>query len=92
MLRSMIWLLSNAETNKMKEVIRFEADDGSIFLTSEEALRHDKLLAVIAWYRDNKLYGTYGSIDWEDMYEWCTKHKEKLSEFLNIIDAKNQRS
>ena len=73
----------------MREVIRFEANDGSVFLTSEEAIRHDELLAIIAWYNDNKLYGTYGSIEWGDVWDWLTRHREKLNEILSVIDYQN---
>ena len=73
----------------MREVIRFEANDGSVFLTSEEAIRHDELLAIIAWYNDNKLYGTYGSTEWENVWDWLTRHREKLNEILSVIDYQN---
>ncbi len=64
----------------MKQVVKFEADDGTVYDTEAEAVAHDNRLSLSVWYEDNKLYGQWegSQISWHDFLDWCTTHKDKL--------------
>ena len=71
----------------MKEKRMFETEDGCIFESMKKALEHEKILSLINWYEDNKLYGDFdGSvIEWEDLIEWLTVNKDKVATILKVI-------
>jgi hypothetical protein len=68
----------------MRQITKFEADDGTVFDTEAAAVAHDNLNALGDWYEENKLYGMCDGcrIEWDDLLEWCQQNKDKLKEIL----------
>jgi len=75
----------------MKEVVKYEADDGTVFDTAEEAKVHEKLLDIRHNYEFNKLYGKYegSSVEFEGLIAWFDDNLELASDLLNV--AKNNK-
>lgn len=71
----------------MKEKIMFETTDGCLFESIKRATDHEKLLSLINWYEDNKLYGMYEGckIEWEYFIEWLTTNKYKVADILKLL-------
>lgn len=76
----------------MKPVIKFEANDGTPFNTSKQALNHDTMLQFEQWYEKNKLYGNVGGshVDWDDLFEWLEDNSEKVMKILLYIKKQNK--
>ena len=40
----------------MKEVIRYEANDGKLFDTKEECARHETIIDIVTYLKENAVY------------------------------------
>ena len=71
----------------MKEVKKYEANDGKIFDLIEEAIAHDNLLEMDKWYEENKLYGNFEGckIEWETFLEWAKENKIQLKKIIKVL-------
>ncbi len=70
----------------IKQVTKFETEDGECFDTEKEAERHEAELTLANWCEKNKLYSSNGSYIYpEDFLEWFKKHRSELLNFLNKI-------
>ena len=68
----------------MKPVTKYEANNGTVCDTPEEADYLDKMDAFGEWYEKRKLYGE-GLVHWDDLLEWLQRHKEKVKEILEAL-------
>lgn len=71
----------------MKKVTKYEANDGTICDTEDQALARDDLIDLEQWYEDNKLYGgpVGCRIDWDDLLEWLQENKAKVIKILAAL-------
>lgn len=71
----------------MRKVLKYEADDGTICDTEEQALARDELLKLEKWYEDNKLYGGILGcrIEWEGLVEWLQYNKAEVIKILAAL-------
>lgn len=66
----------------MKEVIKFESEDGRLYDTLKEAKKADKNYWTEKWYENYKLYGNWNAVEWKDLKEWLIDHKQVILELL----------
>ena len=62
----------------MKKVIKYEAQDGTVWDTKREATDREKLCHFREWYLGNNISTCYGDVDWEDFLAWATEHRAIL--------------
>ena len=67
----------------MRQVIRYEAEDGSLHLTAESAVRHDKRQELAVWYDEHRLSHAY----WDEFFSWFIRYRRRMRELLDILDA-----
>lgn len=66
----------------MRQVVRYEAEDGSLHLTTESAVRHDMLQELAVWYDENKLSRVY----WDEFFSWFVEHRRRIRVLLDTLD------
>ena len=68
----------------MKTVSMYEAEDGKLFKTSEEAILHENECEIKKWYEDNKLYGNYdgSSVDYMELKSWLTENRRYVDTII----------
>ena len=73
----------------MREVLRFETDDGKIFSTKDLAEAHERLIRHKKWYEANKLYDYFGKhpIEWPEFIRWVSSNRKQLRNILNSIQG-----
>jgi hypothetical protein len=70
----------------MKEVMRYEADDGREFETKEDCLKHERLLYFAEQYRENEIPTRgYYSVDWNLFLSWVKEHKTLMKDILEVF-------
>ncbi len=67
----------------MKKVTMYKTNDGTVFDTEAEATKHEKIFELGEWYDNNPLFGD-GTVDFEDLLEWCQDNKAKVKEMLAV--------
>ena len=66
----------------MRQVVRYEAEDGSLHLTAESAARRDKLQELAVWYDEHKLSRVY----WDEFFSWFVEHRRRIRVLLDTLD------
>jgi len=71
----------------MKKVTQYQSEDGKIFSTELEAVRHDRIKEFEEWYNNNTLLGNYAGcrVDFLDLLEWLDENMSEIRELLLIL-------
>ena len=70
----------------MREVVKFEADDGTLWNDADQAKIRDKYCQLAKEYENIKLYGdTAGCrIEWKDLIDWVSDNTEFVQQLLDV--------
>lgn len=56
--------------------LAYKTEDGKVFETSKEAVKHEASLNFVAWYESKPLFGGDTRVDDLDLLEWLNEHRE----------------
>ena len=72
----------------MRTIKAFKTDDGQIFETKHDALRHEKRVEFITWYQKDPLtvdassYNDYIVVTEDEMTEWLKKRNAYIAQYV----------
>ena len=74
----------------MNKIVLYQADDGTLYRTEQEALDRDTMNHLRDWYEDpeceNEMYGCCGgTVEWDVIVNWFSTHHEMLRVLLKLV-------